>query len=130
MDSTTRTALVLSNVMGAAPRLGLMSWLICGTNSPTRRNSRVNSLVAMRPLGGRAKVEPSTNSGASVRVSWSWETLINRSPSGAKPMPWRLKRVSRARRASDFGKGLSRVRVNVASGSWAGRRMILPVQRS
>ena len=86
---------------------GDISGVICGMNSLARRKSNWKSLVAIRPLGGRPRVEPSINSGASF-FTWVRATILrNLSPSGATPTPLRASKVSRARTASSFGTGLT-----------------------
>ena len=130
MLSVRRVELAFSKTTGAAPTAAWRMTVSWGTNSATRRNFSWNSLLAIRPLGGSPRVEPSMNSGASLRALASAVTLRNFSPSGVTAMPFNASRVSSAWRASSRLTFWLRENESEVAGRPAGRRTVRPDQRS
>jgi len=130
MESVSNAELFLSKTMGGLPAAGLRRPAICGMNSPTRRKSKTKSLLAMRPLGGRPRVVPSRNSGASDLARLSGVTLKKRVPSGVVATPLRLSRLSMAWRASARVTLLFRSRESVRLGRFCERSSVRPLRRS
>ena len=130
MLSVSRVALAFSKTTGAAPTAAWRMTVSWGTNSATRRNFSWNSLLAIRPLGSSPRVEPSMNSGASLRALASAVTLRYLSPSGVTAMPFNASRVSSAWRASSRLTFWLRENESEVAGRPAGRRTVRPDQRS
>ena len=129
MESVTSSALACSKGI-APPSWGLRRLAILPAKVSTRTNWKVKSLVAIRPLGGRPRVEPSTRSGVSMRAEPRGTTLTKRSPSGAIAMLFIVRVVSIASRASAGVTGCLITRENGTCCSVCGRSTVRPVRIS
>lgn len=76
-------------------------------NSFALRKFSWKSFVPVLPLGGRSRLDPSMNSGASDFTCASGTTFRNLSPIADTPTWFSVSRVSSARTSSDFGIGRS-----------------------